>query len=117
MRRLPDPPSSQSDCILDCGLSGPRPSAANWPLIALLAVAGSVQVAGLALRLARAEFGSDLLAGISIVTSAVLGEYLAGSIVVLMLAGGGVLEQYAVRRAASVLRLLAKRMPSVAASP
>ena len=75
---------------------------ANVPLMAVLAVAGSVQVGGLALRVAHGEFGSDLLAGISIVTSALLGEYLAGSIVVLMLAGGAVLEQYAVRRGRSL---------------
>ena len=102
--------------VLHLGLrfAGAATLAANWPLIALLAVAGSVQVCGLVLRLIRAEFGSDLLAGMSIITSAVLGEYLAGSIVVLMLAGGAVLEEYAVRRAASVLHLLAKRMPSVA---
>ena len=68
----------------------------------------------LARNLLRREFGSDLLAGISIVTSVLLGEYLAGSIVVLMLSGGEALENYAVRNASSVLRALAKRMPSVA---
>jgi P-type E1-E2 ATPase len=47
----------------------------------------------------------------SIVTSALLGEYLAGSIVVLMLSGGTALEEYATRRASSVLGALAKRMP------
>ncbi len=62
----------------------------------------------------RREFGSDLLAGISIVTSVILGEYLAGTLVVLMLSGGEALEAYAVRSASSVLQALAKRMPSVA---
>ena len=60
------------------------------------------------------EFGSDLLAGISIVTSLVLGEYLAGTLVILMLSGGEALEAYAVRGASSVLKALANRMPSVA---
>ena len=55
-----------------------------------------------------------MLAGISIVVSALLGEYLAGSLVVLMLSGGEALEAYAVRSASSVLRALSKRMPSVA---
>ena len=50
------------------------------------------------------EFGSDLLAGISIVTSVLLGEYLAGTLVVLMLSGGEALEAYAVRSASSVLQ-------------
>ena len=44
------------------------------------------------------------LAGIAIVTSIVLGEYLAGTLVVLMLSGGEALEHYAVRNASSVLR-------------
>ena len=84
------------------------------PLLATLALGGIPLVYELLKNLLRREFGSDLLAGISIVTSFVLGEYLAGSIVVLMLAGGEALENYALRSASSVLRALAKRMPSVA---
>ena len=68
----------------------------------------------LARNLLRREFGSDLLAGISIVTSVFLNEYLAGAIVVLMLSGGEALENYALRNASSVLRALAKRMPAIA---
>src|SRR5579862_9595169 len=64
--------------------------------------------------MARREFGSDVLAGLSIAASAILGEYLAGSIVVLMLSGGTALEHYATRRASAVLAALAKRMPRVA---
>ncbi|MDP9121502.1 MAG: HAD-IC family P-type ATPase, partial [Acidobacteriota bacterium] len=81
------------------------------PLVALVA-GGIPLVAGLVVRLVRFEFSSDLLAGLSIVTAAVLGEYLAGTIVVLMLAGGQALEAYAVRRASSALLALARRMPS-----
>src|SRR5437867_627895 len=84
------------------------------PLFATLAVGGTPLVYALLRKLWRREFGSDLLAGISIVTSVLLREYLAGSIVVLMLAGGEALENYAVSNASSVLRALAKRMPSVA---
>ena len=51
---------------------------------------------------------------ISIVTSVLLREYLAGSIVVPMLSGGEALENYALRNASSVLRALAKRMPAIA---
>ena len=65
-------------------------------------------------KAAKRRLGSDPPAGVSIVTAAVLGEYLAGALVVLMLSGGGALENYAVRRASSVLRALAQRMPSVA---
>jgi heavy metal translocating P-type ATPase len=87
---------------------------AGWPLLAALFVGGGYLVVGLLTRLTRGEFGSDLLAGTSIVTSVILGEYLAGTLVVLMLSGGQSLEAYAVRRASSALAALARRMPSVA---
>src|SRR5436305_6223476 len=86
----------------------------RWLLIAVLVAGGTPLVIGLTRRLIAGEFGSDLLAGISILTSALLGEYLAGSIVVLMLSGGTALEEYATRRASSVLGALAKRMPRIA---
>ena len=84
------------------------------PLLATLALGGFPLVYELFRKVLKREFGSDLLAGISIVTSVLLGEYLAGAIVVLMLSGGEALESYALRNASSVLRALAKRMPSVA---
>jgi len=61
----------------------------------------------------RRAFGADLIAGIAIVTAVILGQYLAGAIVVLMLAGGEALENYALRTASSVLEALARRMPSI----
>ncbi|HAF02987.1 MAG TPA: cadmium-translocating P-type ATPase [Spartobacteria bacterium] len=84
------------------------------PLWATLALGGIPLLYDLLKKLAQREFGSDLLAGISIVSAVLLGEYLAGAIVVLMLAGGEALESYAVRNATSVLRALAKRVPSAA---
>jgi heavy metal translocating P-type ATPase len=86
----------------------------DLPLTAALVFGGVPLVWGLARGLLRREFSSDLLAGISIVTSVILGEYLAGTLVVLMLSGGQALESYAVRSASSVLQALARRMPSVA---
>jgi heavy metal translocating P-type ATPase len=87
---------------------------AELPLLTALLFGGGYLVVGLLGNLFRGEFGSDLLAGISIVTSILLGEYLAGTLVVLMLSGGEALEAYAVRRASSALNALAKRMPTVA---
>jgi heavy metal translocating P-type ATPase len=84
------------------------------PLFAVLLAGGMPLVYSLAVKAWRREFGSDLLAGLSIVVSVILGEYLAGSMVVLMLSGGNVLEAYAARSAASVLDALAKRVPSTA---
>ena len=85
---------------------------ADGPLLAALGIGGLPLVFGLAARLVRREFSSDLLAGISIVTAVILGEYLAGTLVVLMLSGGQAIESYAVRSASSALEALAKRMPT-----
>ena len=95
-------------------LAGAEPAVARVPLLLVLAGGGTPLVVHLAAELWRRNFGSDLLAGISIVTSVLLGEYLAGALVVLMLSGGEALERYAVGRASSVLRALARRMPSAA---
>jgi heavy metal translocating P-type ATPase len=85
----------------------------EWALIAVL-IAGVPLLFDLLKKLAAFEVGSDALAGISIITSAILGEYLAGAIIVLMLSGGTALELYATRRASAVLSALAKRVPSSA---
>jgi heavy metal translocating P-type ATPase len=90
------------------------PFAQRLPLLLVLGLGGGPLTLELLVKLVRRQFGSDLLAGISIVTSVLLGQELAGSLVVLMLSGGGALEAFAVRRASSVLRALARRMPSVA---
>ena len=84
------------------------------PLLVTLILGGLPLLYDLLRKILKRQFGSDLLGGISIITSIVLGEYLAGSIIVLMLAGGEALESYALRSACSVLATLAKRMPSTA---
>jgi heavy metal translocating P-type ATPase len=88
--------------------------APDFLLLLVLVIGGSLLVPQLVWQAAHAKFGSDQLAGISIVTSVVLGEYLAGAIVVLMLSGGETLERFAVARATAVLRALASRVPTLA---
>jgi heavy metal translocating P-type ATPase len=90
------------------------PLVERLPLWVVLAGGGVPLVTGLVRQALRRQFGSDLLAGLSIVTAVLLGEYLAGAFVVLMLSGGQALEAFAVGRASSVLQALARRMPSVA---
>lgn len=87
---------------------------AYGPLFVVLVLGGVPLVGELAVKMAKREFGSDLLAGISIVTAALEREYLVAAIVVLMLSGGTALETFATRRASSVLNALARRMPQVA---
>jgi heavy metal translocating P-type ATPase len=89
------------------------PLTCNLPLFAaLLAAAPLLWV--LLQKIFKREFGADLLAGISIITAVILGQYLVAAIVVLMLSGGEALEEFATARASSVLDALARRVPSVA---
>ncbi len=90
------------------------PFYANVPLFVALLIGGLPLVWELLKKLVRREFGSDLLAGVSILTAIALGQYLVATIVVLMLSGGAALEAFATARASSVLDALARRMPSVA---
>jgi heavy metal translocating P-type ATPase len=87
---------------------------ADVPLYVALVAGGLPLVVQLLKRLWAWEFGSDFLAGVSIVTAVLLREYLVAAIVVLMLSGGTALEGFAARRASRVLDALAKRMPSIA---
>jgi len=94
-------------------LNSPR-MAWQVPLIVVLIIGGVPLLISLTQKLFAREFGSDHLAGISIITSVILGEYLVAAIVILMLSGGTALEVFASRRASSVLDALAKRMPQFA---
>jgi len=87
---------------------------ANMPLYVALLAGGMPLLLQLARKLWAWEFGSDFLAAVSIVTAVLQRQYLVATIVVLMLAGGTALEEFASRRASRVLEALAKRMPSIA---
>lgn len=78
-----------------------------------LAVAAYLAV-GMARRLAGGQFGIDILAVTAIVSTVLVGEYVASMIVVLMLAGGTALEDYAAGRAKGELTALLERVPQTA---
>ena len=84
------------------------------PLLAVLVIGGGLLLFQLIAKALTRQFGSDLLAGVSIITATLLGEYLVGAIIVLMLSGGTALEQFASRRASSALAALARRQPQIA---
>jgi len=88
----------------------------TWPALPLwlALIAGLPLLMDLLVRLREGVLGADVLAGLSIVVAYVLGELLAGALVVLMLAGGQALESWAVRRASFALEALARRLPAVA---
>ena len=78
----------------------------------------------MAKQIIRREFGLDILAVIAMVATLAVGEYIAASIIALMLTGGEALENYAAYRAKRDLRSLldraphmARRLPSLDATP
>lgn len=85
-----------------------------YPLSITLALGGGILVFDLVRKLVNFQFGSDVLAGMSIITAVWLEEYLAGTLVVLMLSGGQTIENYAIQTASRMLEVLAKRAPTTA---
>ena len=84
------------------------------PLWVAVTVGGLPLLYDLARQVFKRQFGSDFLAGLSIITATLMGELLVATIIVLMLSGGQTLEEFATQRASSVLNALAKRMPNLA---
>jgi len=86
----------------------------NIPLLVMIVAGGLPLLIQIAAKLLKGDFGADMMAIIALITAAILGEYLAGVLIIIMLSGGQALEFYAMRKASSVLRALAYRMPSTA---
>jgi heavy metal translocating P-type ATPase len=90
------------------------------PLIAqiaasLYALAVAVYLAvGMVRRLMGGQWGIDILAVTAIVSTVLVGEYLASMIIVLMMAGGTALEDFAAGRAKKELTSLLERVPQIA---
>lgn len=59
----------------------------------------------------KGSFGVDLIAGVALVSTFLIGQYLAGVVVLLMLSGGHILEEYAMRRAKREMKALLSRTP------
>ena len=93
---------------------GVAPAWSQLPLYVVIAIGGLPLLVDLLRKLVHRDFGSDLLAGVSIVSAIALGEYVVACIVILMLSGGEALEEFATRRASSTLEALSRRMPRIA---
>ncbi len=88
--------------------------AAQWSLIAIILLGGIPLLWETLRQLAHGEVGVDVIAILAIGGSLILGQYLAGAIIVLMLTGGEALEAFALRRAGQSLAKLAERAPRTA---
>lgn len=91
-----------------------RGTLANWILLAVILLGTLPLLWNTLQQFLHREFGVDMLAILAIGGSLLLGEYLAGALIVLMLSGGEALEAYALRRARSSLSALAERTPRTA---
>lgn len=90
------------------------PTLAESSLITVILLGGIPLLWATLWQLAHREIGVDVIAILAISGSLILGQYLAGAIIVLMLSGGAALEAFALRRAGKSLSRLAERAPRTA---
>ena len=94
-------------------LAGSEPTT-RWSWLAAIVVM-LVSVSAAAVRdVLRGRGGVDVLAVLALLGSALLGEYLAGVVIAIMLASGRALEDYAAQRARRELSALLARAPRMA---
>jgi len=94
-------------------VSGQEDIAQIGASIYALAVAAYLAV-GMVRRLMGGQWGIDILAVTAIVSTVLVGEFVASMIIVLMMAGGTALEDYAAGRAKKELTSLLERVPQTA---
>ena len=88
-----------------------------WGSILALAAAsiGGIVITAKSVRaLLHGDFGVDILASIAIWISVLVGEYLAAAIVVIMLNGGELVEDYASERSSKAIEKLMRSVPLTA---
>ena len=78
------------------------------------AIGGSIITFGSIKSLFEREFTIDFLASIAIIVSIAVGEYLAAAIVVVMLYGGELVEDYAAKKASQAIEKLIQSIPVMA---
>jgi heavy metal translocating P-type ATPase len=88
--------------------------ATDIPLLTVIMIGGIPLLIQIAIKLFKGSVGADFLGAIELVAAALLDQYLAAILIIIMLSGGQALEAYAMRKASSVLRALSDRMPSKA---
>ncbi len=89
-------------------------SFANLPLLGVIIIGGFPLLLEIILKAIKGDLGSDLLAAIALITAIYLKQFLAADLIILMLASGQSLENYASKKASFALSALAKRVPLIA---
>jgi heavy metal translocating P-type ATPase len=86
----------------------------RWAWAAATAAVLIPTLVSVVMAVLRRETGVDVIAALAMAGALVLGEYLAGAIIAVMLTGGAALERFAVTRARRQLSALLERAPRVA---
>ncbi|MBW4053353.1 MAG: heavy metal translocating P-type ATPase [Proteobacteria bacterium] len=89
-------------------------AASHVTFAALTGLVLSIAAASAGRRLLRGELGVDVIAVLAMAGALLLGQYLAGAVIAVMLTGGSALEQYAIARARHELSALISRAPRIA---
>ncbi len=87
---------------------------AHLIFLVVVVVGGIPLIIETAKEILAKNFGADVIAVLAIVTSLLLGETLAGSIIIIMLSGGRALEDFALQNASDALKKLAELAPRIA---
>ncbi len=90
------------------------PEVANYFILATLLLGAFPLFLEMVKNMLKGNFGVDLIAMVAIITSIFLSQYLAGTVILLMLSGGEALEGYAMRRARKELTALLANAPTIA---
>lgn len=88
--------------------------AARWVATVYVSVIILITAVDMVKSVLRGNFGLDILAVVAMVASLLVGEYIAATIIALMLTGGEALEDYAASRAQRELTALVDRAPDTA---
>ena len=91
------------------------PSHVSDALALIAALAGGIPIiiVGVSALLHR-DLDVDFLASIAIIAALIIGQYLAAAVVVLMLSGGAILEDYTARRTSRAIEKLVESAPKIA---
>ncbi|MDK7082854.1 heavy metal translocating P-type ATPase [Pseudoglutamicibacter cumminsii] len=88
--------------------------AARWVATGYVSVIILITAVDMVKSVLRGNFGLDILAVVAMVASLLVGEYIAATIIALMLTGGEALEDYAASRAQRELTALVDKAPDTA---
>jgi heavy metal translocating P-type ATPase len=114
LRRYPLAAVALFGVVLALGLLRVAPDISRFVFGAIVVLGGAPVLFQTARDLFSGKLQTDAIAALAIVGAAVLGEYAAGAIIVLMQTGGTALEDYGIRQASKSLDNLLRRAPSLA---